>query len=294
MSRFRGCFTALVTPFVQDGSRVDWDAHERLVESQIAGGVSGLVPCGTTGETPTLSGTEHLEVIKRTVEIARGRVPVVAGTGTNATEETIAASRAAFEVGADAVMLVVPYYTKPSQTGIFRHIERVASAVSGAIVLYNIPARTVVGLETETLRRVLDACPNVVALKDASGNVLYCQEMAELRERLAILCGDDALTVPMMSVGATGVISVTANLYPRQTSAVTTAFLSGKWEAARDLHLRLAPVHRALFAEPNPVLVKAALAARGRANPAVRLPLVEAPESVVREMTAVMDAFEGT
>ncbi|HEX7669993.1 MAG TPA: 4-hydroxy-tetrahydrodipicolinate synthase [Polyangiaceae bacterium] len=294
MLRFRGCFTALVTPFVEDGSSVDWNAYERLVESQITGGVSGLVPCGTTGETPTLSDSEHLAVIKRTVELARGRVPVVAGTGTNATHETIATSRAAFEVGADAVLLVVPYYTKPSQTGILRHIERVANAVSGPVVLYNIPARTVVGLETETLRRVLDLCPNVVALKDASGNVLYCQEMADLRERLAVLSGDDALTVPMMSVGATGVISVTSNLYPRETSAVTLAFLAGNWAAAQEAHLRLAPVHRALFREPNPVLVKAALSARGRMSPAVRLPLVEAPESVVRDMMAVIDAFEGS
>jgi 4-hydroxy-tetrahydrodipicolinate synthase len=294
MVSFRGSFTALVTPFVGDGSAVDWEAYERLVEAQIAGGVSGLVPCGTTGEAPTLRHSEHIEVVKQTARLARGRVPVVAGTGTNSTDKTIAVSREAFAAGADAVMIVMPYYNKPSQAGLFRHVELVAKSVSGPVVLYNVPGRTVVSLETDTLRRILDACPNVLALKEASGNVLYCQSIADLGDRLAVLSGDDLLTVPLMSVGGVGVVSVTANLYPRETSAVTTSFLSLDWGRARELHLRLCPVHTALFAEPNPVLVKAALAARGRMNAAVRPPLVEASAAVVRNLTTVMDAFEAT
>jgi 4-hydroxy-tetrahydrodipicolinate synthase len=292
MVSFRGCFTALVTPFVADGSAVDWDAHERLVEAQIEGGVNGLVPCGTTGEAPTLSDAEHLELVKRTVNVARGRVPVVAGTGTNSTHETIQLSRAALEARADAVMIVVPYYSKPNQAGIFRHVELVAKSVSGPIALYNVPGRTVVNLETDTLSRILDACSNVVALKDASNNVLYCQSLSPLGDRIAVLSGDDALTLPLMSVGAVGVISVTVNLYPRETTQVVSSFLAGDWAAAKDAHLRLCAVHAALFAEPNPVLVKAALAARGRMTPSVRPPLVEAAEGVVRQMMSVIDAFE--
>src|SRR5690349_5733136 len=162
-----GCYTALVTPFVPSGQSVDAEALERLVESQIEGGVSGLVPCGTTGETPTLSEAEQVDVVKRTVRVARGRVPVVAGTGTNDTASTIAGSRAAFAAGADAVLIVMPYYNKPSQEGLYRHVELVAKAVGGPVVLYNIPTRTVVSLAVETLCRLLDACPNVVGLKDA-------------------------------------------------------------------------------------------------------------------------------
>jgi 4-hydroxy-tetrahydrodipicolinate synthase len=239
-----------------------------------------------------LSDPEHIEVVRRTVATARGRLPVIAGTGTNDTAKTIAVSRAAFGAGADAVMIVVPYYSKPSQAGIFRHVELVAQAVDGPVVLYNIPGRTVVSLETETLRRILDACPNVVALKDASGNVLYCQSIAALGERLAVLSGDDALTLPLMSVGAVGVVSVTANLYPRETSQISSSFFAGDWATARAAHLRLYPVHTALFFEPNPVLMNAALSARGRMTPAVRPPLVEASDRAVLDMMSVIDAFE--
>jgi 4-hydroxy-tetrahydrodipicolinate synthase len=288
-----GCFTALVTPFVASGKAVDGEAFERLVEAQIEGGVSGLVPCGTTGETPTLSEEEQVDVVKRTVKIARGRVPVVAGTGTNGTESTIAGSRAAFDAGADAVMIVMPYYNKPSQEGLFRHVTLVAKAVSGPVVLYNIPARTVVSLAVDTLFRILDACPNVVGMKDASGGVTYCQALAPLGDRLAVLCGDDALTVPCMSVGATGVVSVTANLFPRETSAVTRAMLEGRLRDARAAQLRLFPVHEALFTEPNPVPVKAALAARGLMTAAVRPPLVEASEANLRRILSIIDAYEG-
>lgn len=289
----RGCFTALVTPFVADGSAVDWDAHDRLIESQIAGGVSGLVPCGTTAEAPTLSDSEQREIVQRTVRLARGRAAVVAGTGSNSTKKTIEASRAAFEAGADAVMIVMPYYSKPSQDGLLRHIELVSEAVKGPIVLYNVPGRTAVDLRPETLERAVARFPNVVGLKDASNNVLYCQSIAHLGARFTTICGDDALTVPLMSVGATGVISVTANLYPREVSDVVSLMLAGNWTAARDAHLKLVPVHAAMFTEPSPSPIKAALAARGRMNDTVRAPLVEMSDDGKRHLLAVLDAYEG-
>ena len=271
----RGCFTALVTPFSSDGASVDWNAYERLVESQIDGGVSGLVPCGTTGEPPTLTDAEQLEIVRVAVRLAKGRASVVAGTGSNSTEKTIETSRAAFEAGADAVLIVMPYYNRPSQEGLFRHIEKVSKAVPGPIVLYNIPIRTGVDLAVDTLERVLHACPNVVAMKDATGNVLYCQSLAKFHDRLTVLSGDDALTVPMMSVGATGVISVTANLYPREVSAVATEMLAGNLAQGSALHLKLLAVHTAMFVEPSPSPIKAALCLRGRMTAAVRPPLVE-------------------
>jgi 4-hydroxy-tetrahydrodipicolinate synthase len=289
----RGCLTALVTPFSSDGSSIDWDAYDGLVEAQIQGGVSGLVPCGTTGESPTLSDSEQRELVQRTARLAKGRAIVLAGTGTNSTKKTIEASRAAFEAGADAVMIVMPYYNRPSQEGLRQHIELVAKSVSGPVVLYNIPGRTGVDLSVQTLERVLDACPNVIGLKDASNGVHYCQSAAHLLGRLSILSGDDGLTVPMMSVGAKGVISVTSNLYPREVSAVVADMLAGNWIAARDAHLRLLKVHGAMFVEPNPAPVKAALAARGRMTGAVRPPLVALSEQGQKHVLAAIDAYEG-
>lgn len=287
-----GCFTALVTPFTEDGATVDFAAYERLLEAQLAAGVSGLVPCGTTGESPNLTDEEQLELVRRAVHAAKGRAVVMAGTGSNSTKKTIEASRGAFEAGADAVMLVMPYYNKPNQEGLRAHVEMVARAVTGPIVLYNIPGRTNVDLQVETLVRILEACPNVVGLKDASGNVLYCQTLAAMKSRVVVLSGDDALTVPMMSVGATGVISVTSNLYPAEVLAVTTAALSEQWAVARELHLKLLPVHNAMFVEPNPSPVKAALAARGRMKATVRPPLVSVGERSRQHILQTLASFE--
>lgn len=288
-----GCFTALVTPFSADSASIDWAAYERLVESQIAGGVKGLVPCGTTGETPTLSEAEQRELIQRTVRMVRGRAAVVPGTGSNDTKKTIEATRAAFEAGADGAMIVMPYYNKPSQDGLRLHVELVAKSVSGPLMLYNIPGRTGVDLQVDTLGRILDACPNVVALKDASNGVHYCQSAAKFGNRLAVLSGDDALTVPMMSVGATGVVSVTSNLYPREVATVVEHMLARRPREARDAHVRLLPVHTAMFVEPNPAPVKAALAARGLMADSVRLPLVPATAQAREQIRKAVDAFEG-
>jgi 4-hydroxy-tetrahydrodipicolinate synthase len=275
-----GTYTAIVTPFSADGESVDLAALEALVEAQIAGGVTGLVPCGTTGEAPTLTDDEQLAVVKKVVEVARGRVPVMAGTGTFSTKKTISASRRALEAGADAVMVVMPYYNKPSQDGLVAHVTAVAQAVSAPIVLYNIPGRSVVDLGVEATKRICDAAPNVVGIKDATGNVLRCQELVRvLGDRLTVLSGDDGLTLPMMAVGARGVISVTSNVRPRETSEVTRLALSGDFARARAQHLALLELHASMFVEPNPAPAKALLAAEGKMSASVRLPLVPASEA---------------
>ncbi|HEX7453886.1 MAG TPA: 4-hydroxy-tetrahydrodipicolinate synthase, partial [Polyangiaceae bacterium] len=204
-----GAYTALVTPFTPDGLEVDFAAFEKHVEAQVAAGIAGVVPCGTTGEAPTLTDGEQRELIMRSKRVAKGRAVVLAGTGSNSTKKSIEAAKAAVEAGADAVMVVMPYYSKPTQEGLVQHLCAIAKATPAPIVLYNIPGRSVVELSVDSTLRVLDACPNVVGLKDATGNVLHCQELfSRVKRPIAILSGDDALTVPMMSVGATGVISV--------------------------------------------------------------------------------------
>ncbi len=274
-ARLHGTWPALVTPFSPDGEKVDTDALDALVDAQIAGGVSGLVPCGTTGESPTLEGEESIEVIRRVVARAAGRVPVLAGTGSNSTRRTVAASKAAVAAGAQGVMVVMPYYNKPSQDGMRAHVLEVAAAVDAPIVVYNVPGRSVVDLAPETLERICAEAPRVVGVKEATGNVMRCQELLRrLGDRLVVMCGDDALTLPMMSVGATGVISVTSNVRPRETSLVTTLAREGKWDGARRLHLALLELHGLLFAEPNPSPAKLALAAEGKMSAAVRGPLL--------------------
>jgi len=223
-----GAYTALVTPFSADGSEVDFSAFDKHLEAQLAGNISGLVPCGTTGEAPTLTDGEQRELIARCKRVANGRAVVLAGSGSNSTKKSIEAAKAAVEAGADAVMVVMPYYSKPTQEGLFQHILAISKAVSAPLVLYNIPGRSVVELSVETSLRVLDACPNVVGFKDATGNVLHCQELLLRAKRpVSILCGDDVLTVPMMSVGATGVISVTSNVYPKELSELVADALAG-------------------------------------------------------------------
>ncbi|HEU4539086.1 MAG TPA: 4-hydroxy-tetrahydrodipicolinate synthase [Polyangiaceae bacterium] len=290
----RGAFTALVTPFTRAGDAIDFAAFEALVEAQIAGGIAGLVPCGTTGESPTLDDDEQAALVKCAVDVARGRVPVVAGTGTFSTKKTIAATERALAAGAAGVMVVMPYYSKPSQEGLFRHLGAVARAAAGApVVLYNIPGRTQVDLDAETTMRVLEAAPNVVGLKDATGNVLRCQELKRRAgDRLTVLSGDDALTVAMMAVGAEGVISVTGNVLPAEVARVTAHALAGRWAEARAEHFRLLPVHEAMFFEPNPAPAKAALARLGRMEATLRPPLAEASGAARERVAAALERFE--
>ncbi len=290
-----GTFTALVTPLSASGSDIDFASYEKLLALQLSGRVSGLVPCGTTGEAPTLSVAEQRELISLTVRAARGKARVIVGTGSNDTKKSIEATKSAFEAGADAAMLAMPYYNKPSQEGLLRHVTLIAQAAPGPLVLYNIPGRSSVNLEVETLLRILDLCPSVVGLKDASGGVLYCQELlARAKDRITVLSGDDPLTLPLMSVGARGVISVTSNVLPRAVSEVVEEALAGHYDRARDKHAALFPLHRELFSEPSPSPIKAALAQRGViASPEVRPPLVAASTTCTRRVAEALSAFEG-
>jgi 4-hydroxy-tetrahydrodipicolinate synthase len=291
--RIEGTLTALVTPFTDEpGQPIDWAALDALIEAQIAAGVSGLVPCGTTGESPTLSHAEHAQVIERVVQRAAKRMQVIAGAGSNSTREAIELAKHAERVGADGVMVVVPYYNRPTQQGLFRHFVEVAASVRVPLVVYNIPARTGSDLLPETLARICSAVPNVVAVKESTGNVLRAQKLAQmLGDRVVVLSGDDALALPMIAVGARGVISVTSNILPAEVSRATRLALEGKLDEARKAHLALMPVHDAMFLEANPGPVKAALALRGMAGPAVRLPLVPVEESTRVALAATLEAY---
>ena len=290
--QFSGTYTALVTPFKDDANQsIDWDAFDALVEAQVEAGAN-LVPCGTTGESPTLSHEEQAAVVLRAVKQAKGRVQVVAGTGSNSTRGAIDLARAAEKAGADAVMAVVPYYNKPTQEGLYRHYLAIAESVRCPVMIYNVPGRTSIDLQADTVARICAAATNVRAIKEATGNVLRAQELARLLgDRLDVLCGDDALTVAMMAVGARGVVSVTSNLLPREVARVTTAVLEGDWKKALALHLALVPVHEVMFVESNPSPVKAALAARGRMKNVVRLPLVPLSEGAQKKLSATLGAF---
>jgi 4-hydroxy-tetrahydrodipicolinate synthase len=292
---FSGTFTALVTPFGEDGA-IDWDAFDRLVRGQLDAGVDGLVPCGTTGESPSLDHEEQLELVKRCVKIAKAKgngAVVLAGTGSNSTRQAIALSQSAERAGADAVMVVVPYYNKPTQEGLRQHYVAVAASVKCPIVLYNIPARTGIDLGVDTLAKIAEAAPNVVATKEATGNVLRAQEIVRsLGARMTVLSGDDALTLAMIAVGARGVISVTSNLYPAEVSRATRLALEGKLSEARAAHLALCRMHEAMFVEANPSPVKAALAHKGRIEDFVRGPLARMSDAGRAKVVAAMEAYE--
>lgn len=292
MLSLRGTYPALVTPF--RAGEIDEEALRSLVEHVIEGGVDGLVPCGTTGESVTLSDAEHRRVVSIVVEQAKQRVPVIAGAGTVSTAHTIELAEQAKEAGADALLLVCPYYNRPTQAGLEAHFRAVLAAVPLPSVLYNIPGRTGVDLAPETLERLADV-REIVGVKEATGNVLRSQQIvARCGDRFAVLSGDDALTLPILSVGGAGVISVTANLLPRATSHVTRLFREGRFDEGRALHLRLLPVHEVLFLESNPGPVKAALVERGVIRPGVRLPLAW-PTAVTRErVSEVVRRFEAS
>lgn len=271
----RGCGTALVTPFRADGA-VDEERVRALVERQIAGGVSLLVPCGTTGESATMTDEEQRRVIALTVEVARGRARVIAGAGGNATAGTVARAKAARAAGADAALVVTPYYNKPTQAGLTAHYRAVAEAVPGfPVVPYNVPGRTGANIEAATLLALVRGVENIVAVKEASGNL--AQIMAILRDRpdgFRVLSGDDAITLPLMALGADGIISVVSNEVPDLMSRMTDLALKGDWAGARALHFRLLPLMDANFLESNPGPVKAAMALLGLLEERFRLPLV--------------------
>jgi 4-hydroxy-tetrahydrodipicolinate synthase len=285
--KLEGAFTALVTPF-RHGD-VDHAALTSLVEFQIADGIAGVVPVGTTGESPTLTAAEARDVIATTVRAAAGRVPVIAGTGSNATAETIARTRAAQELGVDAAMIVMPYYNKPTQRGLAAHVKAVHDATNLPLVLYNVPTRGTGDLAAETVAEIVKQCPRVVALKEATGNVLRAQQVhALVGDRITVLCGDDALTVAMMAVGARGVISVASNVLPGAVAGVCRAMLRGDLAEARARQESLLAVYDSLFIETNPGPVKAALATMGRIAPEIRLPMAWPTEATVLKVSAAL------
>jgi 4-hydroxy-tetrahydrodipicolinate synthase len=270
---FSGTYTALVTPFRDD--RVDETALQRLVQAQIRAGVDGVVPVGTTGESPTLDFEEHIRVIQLTVQIAAGKLKVVAGTGANATKEAIYLTEQALKAGADASLQVAPYYNRPTQEGLFQHFAAIAASTTLPLILYSIPSRCGVEIGIDTLQRLTRRFPNVVGLKEAGGNVDRISQLrAALGPRFTLLSGDDALTLPFLAAGAHGVVSVASNVIPRQVARLVASFRAGQPEAALRLHDRFYPLFKDLFIETNPAPVKAALALLGLTTEDVRLPLV--------------------
>jgi 4-hydroxy-tetrahydrodipicolinate synthase len=289
---FRGTYTAIVTPF-RDGE-IDVPALEALIEGQIADAVSGIIAVGTTGESPTLSAAEREQVIRIAVEIGKGRCQVLAGTGSNSTAATIAATRAAEKMGVDGMLIVAPYYNKPSQEGLFRHFQAIAQATAAPIMLYNIPGRCAVDIGAETVERLAMDCANIVSIKEASGSVERVSDLrARLPEAFTILSGDDSLTLPFLSVGAVGVVSVASNLIPAEVVNLVQAFRAGDTKSARDQHLKMLPVFKDLFIEPNPVPVKTALSWRGVMSAECRLPLCEMSPANQARLRKTLEAFAG-
>lgn len=287
--QLHGCGTALVTPFQPDGS-LDEPALRRLVQFQIEQGIDFLVPCGTTGESPVLTAQEHLRVAQITLEEARGRVPVVAGAGGNNTQRVREQIQSLERHGVDAVLSVSPYYNKPTQEGLYQHYRTLAESTRLPILLYNVPGRTGSNIEPKTLAR-LAALPNILGVKEASGNVPQVDEILRLLpERFRVVSGDDALTLPLLSLGACGVVSVVSNVAPREMTELVALGNAGDFRAARRLHRRLAPLMQVLFVESNPIPVKAALAAMGMIHLSYRLPLVPPqPESQTKIQKVLED-----
>jgi len=283
---FSGSIVALVTPF-KDG-KVDWESLEGLVEFQIKNGTYGIVPCGTTGESATLSHKEHHEVVRAVIKAVKKRVPVIAGTGSNSTEEAIELTRAAEADGADGALLISPYYNRPTQEGIYQHYKRVAASVGIPLIIYNIPARTGSKIEPETLAR-LSEVNNIAGVKEATGSVDQAIDVLRLcGDRLALYSGEDSLTYSLMSLGGQGVISTAANVTPREMSELTSACLRGEWEKGRAIQFKLIPLIRALFIETNPIPVKAALALMGKCRGELRLPLTPMSEGNLKKLRQAM------
>ncbi len=272
--QLRGCGTALVTPFSQDGA-VDEPALRNLVAWQVESGIDFLVPCGTTGETPTLSHDEWLHVIDVTIEVAAGRVPIMAGATSNSTQEAVArAKEVSLRPGVDAILTASPYYNKPTQEGQYRHFKAIAEAVEKPVILYNVPGRTSVNIEPATLAR-LSEVPNIAGVKEASGNITQIAEVLNLvPDTFLVFSGDDAITLPVIALGGVGIVSVASNEIPHEMAEMTRAALDNDWQTARAIHRNYLPLMQANFIESNPLPVKAVLAMMGKIQEVYRLPLL--------------------
>jgi len=286
--RIQGSLTAMVTPF-RDG-RIDEAKIRELVEYHVGNGTDGLVPCGTTGESPTLTHDEHKRVVDLVIEHAAGRIPVVAGTGSNSTHEAIDLTIHAAKSGADAALLVVPYYNKPTQQGLYEHYKAIAESSDLPLIVYNIQGRTGVNLLPETLARLAADCRSIVGVKEASGNLEQMSQVILLcGPEFTVLCGDDTLTLPLMAVGGRGVVSVIANFLARETADMVHAALDGDWKRARELHFKLFPIAQAMFFETNPIPVKEAMAMLGMLPKAeYRLPMCPMTEANRTRLRSVL------
>jgi len=287
---FQGSFVAMVTPF-RDG-KVDESKLRELVEFHVTHGTDGLIPCGTTGESPTLNHDEHKRVVETVIEAARGRIKVVAGTGSNSTSEAIDLTKHAERAGATGALVVNPYYNKPTQEGLYRHYRAVAESVAIPIVAYNIQSRTAVNVETDTLARLARDVRNIVGVKEASGSLdQMSQVILACGPDFSVLSGDDNITLPLLAIGGSGVISVIANIVPRETSDMVHAALDGDWKRARDLHYRLFPLARAAFLETNPIPIKEAMAMAGMIEPEFRLPMCRMSDANREKLRAILKAY---
>ena len=287
---FQGSFVAMVTPF--RNGQVDEAKVRELVEFHVGHGTDGLIPCGTTGESPTLSHDEHKRVVAVVVEAARGRLKVVAGTGSNSTAEAIDLTTHAERAGAAGALVVNPYYNKPTQEGLYRHFRAVAESVAIPILVYNIQSRTAVNVETVTLERLVRDVKNIAGVKEASGSLdQMSQVVAACGPDFSVLSGDDNLTLPLLAIGGHGVVSVIANLLPRETAEMVHAALEGDWKRARDLHYKLFPLARAAFLETNPIPIKEAMAMAGMIEPEFRLPMCRMSDANRERLRAVLTQY---
>jgi len=287
---FQGSFVAMVTPF-RNGN-VDEAKLRELVELHVTHGTDGLIPCGTTGESPTLSHDEHRRVVEVVIEAARGRIRVIAGTGSNSTAEAIEMTKHAERAGASGVLVVNPYYNKPTQEGLYRHFRAVAESVAIPVVLYNIQSRTAINVETDTMARLARDVKNIVGVKEASGSLdQMSQVIAACGPDFSVLSGDDNITLPLLAIGGSGVVSVIANIVPRETADLVHAALEGDWKRARDLHYRLFPLARAAFLETNPIPIKEAMAMAGMIEPEFRLPMCRMSDANRERLRAILKPY---
>ena len=268
---FSGSFTAIVTPL--KNNKVDFDAYKKIIDMQIEAGITGIVPCGSTGESATLSHAEHDEVIQKAVEFSKGKLKVIAGTGSNSTAEAIRLSKHAQEVGCDGVLLVAPYYNKPTQKGLYLHYKEVADSINIPVVLYNIQGRSAVNIEPKTIAQLAKDCKNIVAVKEASGSLDQMSQIRVLAPEMDLISGDDGLTVPIMAIGGTGVISVLSNICPKVVADLVNAMLKKDLDKANEIAFKWLPLVKAMFIETNPIPIKAAMAMMGICSDEMRLPM---------------------
>jgi 4-hydroxy-tetrahydrodipicolinate synthase len=287
---FKGSIVAIVTPFKND--ELDEKVLSDLIEWHIAEGTNAIVPCGTTGESATLDYEEHYRVIELTIQVVKGRIPVIAGTGANSTNETIMMTKEAKKLGADGALLVVPYYNKPTQEGLYRHYKAVAEAADIPQVLYNVPGRTALNMLPQTVARLAEI-ENIVAIKEASGNMAQVSEILRLcGDSITVLSGDDFTTFPLMTLGGKGTISVSANVAPKDVSAMCKALLEGDIEEARKLHFKLEPLNKGMFIETNPISVKTALSLMGKIQEEMRLPLCQMSRENKEKLKNILINYE--